>query len=107
MTSATAGTLDEAYDRLHVTGPEFDGFLSNHGPMAAEAMIRRGHAGQVQSWLDAYVRRLEEFPRGLGPIGSDWQEALGDVRRVADWTVFFGRETAEHPWRPVLKPWWP
>ena len=33
--SAGAGTLDEAYERLHVTGPEFDGFLSNHGPMAA------------------------------------------------------------------------
>ncbi len=107
MTSATAGTLDEAYERLHVTGPEFDGFLSNHGPMAAEAMIRRGHAGQVQSWLDAYVRRLEEFPRGLGPIGSDWQEALGDVRRVADWTVFFGQQTAEHPWQQVLNTWWP
>ena len=31
--SPSAGTLDEAYERLHVTGPEFDGFLSNHGPM--------------------------------------------------------------------------
>lgn len=33
----TAGILDEAYERLHRTGPEFDGWLSNHGPMAAEA----------------------------------------------------------------------
>jgi hypothetical protein len=36
------GTLDEAYRRLHVTGPEFGGWLSNHGPMAAEAMVRGG-----------------------------------------------------------------
>jgi hypothetical protein len=55
--SAGAGTLDEAYERLHVTGPEFDGFLSNHGPMAAEAMVRHGHSGVVGSWLDGYMRR--------------------------------------------------
>jgi hypothetical protein len=48
MTSDTAGTLDEAYQRLHATGPEFDGFLSNHGPMVAEAMARRGRADGVQ-----------------------------------------------------------
>ncbi len=26
--------LDETYDRLRATGPEFEGWLSNHGPMA-------------------------------------------------------------------------
>jgi hypothetical protein len=107
MTAAMTGTLDEAYERLHATGPEFDGFLSNHGPMAAEAMVRHGHGDLVGSWLDVYMRRLEEFPRGLGPIGSDWQDALGDLRRVADWTALFGREIAEQPWRQVLNAWWP
>jgi hypothetical protein len=42
VTADTAGILDEAYQRLHRTGPEFDGRLSNHGPMAAEAMARHG-----------------------------------------------------------------
>jgi hypothetical protein len=107
MASDTAGILDEAYQRLHTTGPEFDGWLSNHGPMAAEAMARHGHAGNVTAWLDYYVRRLEDFPRGTGPIGADWREALGDPRRVADWTVFFGREAAGQPWRQVLGTWWP
>ncbi len=107
MTSADAGTLDEAYERLHATGPEFEGFLSNHGPMAAEAMVRHGHSDRVDSWLDLYMRRLEEFPRGLSPIGSDWQEALGDLRRVADWTAYFRAEVAERPWREVLNTWWP
>ena len=64
MTSDTAGVLDEAYQRLHQTGPEFDGWLSNHGPMATEAMVRHGHAENVGPWLDSYVRRLEDFPRG-------------------------------------------
>jgi Questin oxidase-like len=107
MTSATAATLDEAYERLHATGPEFDGFLSNHGPMAAEAMVRRGHGDLVSSWLDGYMRGLEEFPSGTGPIGAGWRDALGDVRRVADWTAFFGRELAGQPWPEVLNTWWP
>jgi hypothetical protein len=107
MTSAMAGTLDEAYERLHATGPEFDGWLSNHGPMAAEALVRHGRSDLVSSWLDEYMQRLEEFPRGMGPIGADWQDALGDPRRIADWTAFFGRELSEQSWREVLNAWWP
>ena len=107
MTTDATGTLDEAYGRLHATGPEFDGWLSNHGPMAAEAMVRHGHAGNVHRWLDGYMRRLEEFPRGTAPIGEDWREALGDPRRVADWTVCFRREVTGQPWRRVLGTWWP
>jgi hypothetical protein len=107
MGSGVTGTLHEAYRRLHATGPEFDGWLSNHGPMAAEAMVRRGHAEGVHRWLDGYMRRLEEFPRGSGPIGSSWQEALGDPRRVADWTSYFRREVTGQPWRQVLGTWWP
>lgn len=106
MTPAT-GTLDEAYERLHATGPEFDGWLSNHGPMAAEALVRHGHGDLVTSWLDEYMLQLEEFPRGTGPIGADWQAALGDPRRVADWTALFSRELGEQPWRAVLNAWWP
>jgi len=107
MTSDTAGTLDEAYQRLHATGPEFDGFLSNHGPMVAEAMSRRGRSDGVHRWLDFYVRRLEEFPRGTGPIGPQWREALGDPQRVADWTTHFRQEVDRQPWREMLDTWWP
>jgi hypothetical protein len=107
MTTDATGTLDEAYQRLHLTGPEFDGWLSNHGPMAAEAMVRRGHAGGVHRWLDGYLRRLEEFPRGTAPIGGDWRQALGAPRRVADWTAYFRREVTGQRWRAVLATWWP
>jgi hypothetical protein len=107
MQSNAIGTLDEAYQRLHATGPEFDGWLSNHGPMAAEAMVRHGHAALVHRWLDVYMQRLEEFPRGSGPIGSAWPDALGDVRRIADWTAYFRREVTEQPWRQALGTWWP
>jgi hypothetical protein len=75
--------------------------------MAAEAMVRRGHADQVHRWLDGYMTRLEEFPRGSSPIGSGWRDALGDPRRIADWTGYFRQEVTEQPWRQVLGTWWP
>jgi len=53
-----------------------------------------------------YMQRLEEFPRGSGPIGSDWQDALGDPRRIADWTAYFRREVTGQPWRQALETWW-
>ncbi len=102
-----ASLIDEVYQRLHRTGPEFQGYLSNHGPMAAEAMVRHGHGDAVQHWLDDYVRRLEPFPRPVSPIGADWQHALGDVRRVADWAVQFTTDLQAQPWRVVLNEWWP
>ncbi|MEU2224682.1 questin oxidase family protein [Streptomyces sp. NPDC018347] len=102
------GTLDEAYERLHRTGPEFDGWLSNHGPMAVEALVRHGHAHHVHHWLDRYMDRLDEPPRGLSPVTrADWRTALGDPRRLGDWLAFFGREVRERPWRAVLETWWP
>ncbi|MFC0005116.1 questin oxidase family protein [Micromonospora siamensis] len=100
------GILDEAYRRLHRTGPEFEGWLSNHGPMAVEALVRNGEAGRVHRWLDAYLRRLDELPRGLRPI-DDWRAALGDPKRAGDWLAHFDRELRDRPWREVLGTWWP
>lgn len=107
--SDNESVLLEAYQRFHKTGPEWGGHhLSNHGPMAVEAMVRRGYADSVHRWIDNYTERLEEPPRGIDPVTEDdWREALGDLKRVADWTTLFHREVAEHPWRAVLAKWWP
>jgi hypothetical protein len=102
--------LNEAYDRLHRTGPEFGGenWLANHGPMAAEVLARRGHADRLPGWVDAYVRRLDDLPRPGDEITDrTWREALGDPRRVGDWTAYFVRQVGERPWREVLAHWWP
>ncbi|MCM2419863.1 questin oxidase family protein [Streptomyces sp. RKAG293] len=107
-TTDTTGVLDEALQRLHSTGPEFHGWLTNHGPMAVEALVRGGHAADVHHWLDYYRSKLEDPPRPTEPItAGGWQEALGDPRRTADWTEYFVRETGERPWRDVLAQWWP
>ena len=59
--------LDEGLARLAPTGPEFRGGLSNHGPMAAEALVRLGRADAVEHWLDGYLRKLDDRARARRP----------------------------------------
>jgi hypothetical protein len=100
--------LDEGLVRLARTGPEFAGGLSNHGPMAAEALIRLGRAGDVERWLDGYLRKLDGPPRpSMRVTGQTWPGALGDPRRVADWEAYLAAQLADEPWRDVLARWWP
>ncbi|MFS0694456.1 questin oxidase family protein [Streptomyces nitrosporeus] len=101
-------TLDEALERLHGHGPERLGRLTNHAPMAVEALAARGHGGALHRWIDRYAPRLEDFPRTVERItDANRRAALGDPRRAGDWIGYFGRELAEHPWREVLARWWP
>lgn len=99
----TDGTLDEAYDRLHATGPELVGGLTNHAPMVVECLTHLGHGHQVHRWLDGYQGELDDRPRGRGI--DDWQAALGDSRRIGDWLEQFARD--DRPWQDLLALWWP
>ncbi|SES02428.1 questin oxidase family protein [Streptomyces qinglanensis] len=102
------GTLDEALERLHTSGPEREGWLSNHAPMAVEALVRHGQAPSVHHWIDSYRDKLEDLPARSTQITADnWAEALGDPRRLGDWIGYFARQVEEHPWRDVLALWWP
>jgi hypothetical protein len=103
------GILNEALERFHRTGPEWgESQLTNHGPMAVEVLVRRGRTDEVHRWADRYLRRLDIMPTGVAAITEEtWPEALGDGRRVGDWTQYFTRQLAERPWRDVLATWWP
>lgn len=107
-TGAAPGVLDEAYERLHHTGPEFEGWLSNHGPMAADALIRLGHGQRVQPWVRGYERRLEQSPTPRWTIVEDeWREPLGDASRLGDWSALFAEQVHTQPWTALLARWWP
>ncbi|MGD0594771.1 MAG: questin oxidase family protein [Acidimicrobiales bacterium] len=100
--------LDEAYQRLFAYGPEFEGYLSNHGPMVVEVLERRGRPEATHGWLDGYTARLEPAPSPRWAIARDeWREPLGDPMRVGDWLDFFEAEVRDRPWREVLLEWWP
>lgn len=105
---ADSDVLDETYDRLRTTGPEFRGWLSNHGPMAADALVRLGCGEQVQAWIDGYAPRLDVAPAPRWEIQeADWREVLGDPSRLGDWCALFDRQLEQEPWREVLIRWWP
>jgi hypothetical protein len=100
--------LDESLNRLAATGPEFGGGLSNHGPMAAEALVRLGRPDDVEPWLDRYIRRLKEPPRAADKItNGTWPDALGVPRRVTDWELYLRDQLTDEPWQNVLARWWP
>ena len=108
MPDGAGGPLDEALEIVHRTGPEFGPGLSNHAPMAAEALSVLGCGERAVGWVERYRTRLDEPPRGLSPISADgWREALGEVSRAADWTAFFERELREAPWQAVIGRWVP
>ena len=108
MPDGAGGPLDEALEIVHRTGPEFGPGLSNHAPMAAEALAVLGRGERAVGWVERYRTRLDEPPRGLSPISADgWREALGEVSRAADWTAFFERELREAPWQAVIGAWVP
>jgi hypothetical protein len=100
--------LDETLEHLHRTGPEFDGWLSNHGPMAADALLRIAPDADVRRWAARYAGRLEPLPAPRWPVDEqDWRECWGDPSRLGDWLQFFDRAVRERPWRDVLATWWP
>ena len=102
-------TVDETLLRLHRYGPEFEGWLSNHGPMAIEAMGRRGHESRITGWTDEYVKRLDAAP-GRGRVLADDEVAhpRSAIQRLArDWLATFRAQLAESSWQSVLSQWWP
>jgi hypothetical protein len=101
------GTLDEAYERFRPTGPEWgEDTLTNHGPMAAEVLVRHGRGEVLDGWVDRYAGRLDALPGSREPIVS-WRDALGDGARIGDWTAYFEAQVRERPWQEVLVTWWP
>jgi Questin oxidase-like len=101
-------TIDDALEILRETGPEFSSGLSNHGPMAAEALLRLGRAEAVIPGVEGYKRRLGQHPVPLDRVEpGEWRRALGNIRRVGDWIGLFDRALAEAPWPQVLHTWVP
>ena len=101
------GKIDEVLDILHRTGPEFGG-LSNHGPMAAEAILALDRPDLVFNWVEQHKDHLDDRPSTQFKITQeDWREALGNIQRVGDWVAFFDEQLAESSWQQVVGQWVP
>ncbi len=101
--------MEQALSMLAGCGPEFgSNGLSNHGPMAAEALTALGRGEEVEDWVVRYRTRLAERPPNVAQIkADDWRPALGDLARVSDWEDFFAARLDSAPWQVVLEEWVP
>jgi len=76
--------------------------------MMAEVLVRRGFEDLVPAWVDRYLPRLQEaYGASEEVTEANWPDALGQARRLGDWTAYFNRALAERTWRDVLATWWP
>jgi hypothetical protein len=102
------GVLDEALAALAGFATEYGAGFSNHGPMAAEALVRLGRGDDVARFVDTYRRRLEPAPGpGRAPGADDLEGALGMHDRWADWLALFERELDGRPEVSVVAEWVP
>ena len=94
--------MEQALERMVGLAP-----LSNHGPMAAEALIAMGRPDAVADFVEGYKKRFTAvYPSIRLPITREnWRAALGEGQRVADWTEFFNRELKEAAWPQALDQW--
>jgi hypothetical protein len=94
--------MDEALAMLAGLAP-----LTNHGPMAAEALVSLGRAESVVAFVESYKKRFSaSLPAAYQPVTrANWRAALGEGKRVTDWVNFFQRELKEAAWPQVLERW--
>jgi hypothetical protein len=100
--TTSSDAMEQALEMMAGLAP-----LTNHGPMAAEALIALGRSERVVGWVEGYKKRfMSAYPETHQQITREnWREALGDGNRVADWTRFFNRELKEAAWPQVLEKW--
>jgi hypothetical protein len=98
--------MDSALEFLSSYGPDLRNGLTNHAPMAVEALAALGRAEAVMPWLEHYRQGMLPRPGTRERIEREnWRATLGKEDRVADWNAFFANECTDAPWREVLAQW--
>lgn len=94
--------LDAAYDEVGDRAPEYGGGFSNHGPMAAEALVHLGRVDEAARWASAYAARLEPFTGA----DDDRPAVLGELDTYPAWLRAATTEVSgAADWRPVVVDW--
>ncbi len=99
-------SFDTTLESIADAGPDLRNGLTNHAPMAVEALCAMGQENAVMAWLERYREGMLPWPAEIEPIDpNNWRSALGDIERVSDWRAFFVDELARSPWHEVLNQW--
>ena len=88
--NGTTGDFDSILDTLHTKDPEWEGGLSNHGPMAAQVLFEQGRSERLCAWVGGYIGYLEELPAVLPVV--DRVASRGNVDERAAWVATYAEE---------------
>jgi len=106
LTPSTYDVMDDALEELASSGPDLRNGLTNHAPMAIEALCALGRADAVRPWMAAYRDGLLPRPPRRQRIAVDaWRHCLAQSDRFEDWAEFFRERLEEAPWREVVGRW--
>lgn len=98
--------MDEALELLSAYGPDLRNGMTNHAPMAVEALCALGRADAVLPWIEKYRSGMLPRPAVRERISAhNWRGALANFKRTTDWSEFFREQVREQPWREVLQQW--
>ncbi len=95
--------LDAALDALRDCAPDLSNGLSNHGPMAAEALCALGYSARVADWVSRYRRDGLPWPKASIALDAPDPAARGDASRATDWRQFFRRQLESAAWVDGLR----
>jgi hypothetical protein len=106
VSNPTYDVLDPALDSIAEAGPDLRNGLTNHAPMAVEALCALGRGSAVEPWLEHYREGFLPWPARSGRVEREgWRAALGNPERASDWRAFLRDELETAPWREVLERW--
>lgn len=94
--------VDQSLRRIHELGFEYGGGLTNHAPMAVEALHVLGHDALIDAFLDIYLPRLPLIGEKSSILLNDSTCALG-AGRPEDWLEILGSEFGDASWQEILK----
>jgi hypothetical protein len=87
-------------------GPDLKNGLTNHAPMAVEALCALGRGDAALPWLEHYREGFLPWPARCERIEREgWRGALGRPERASDWRAFLRDELEAAPWSEVLERW--
>lgn len=100
--------LDDALGSIRDAGPEMRSGLTNHAPMAIEALCALDRGDAVAAWLERYRPGMLPQPPAVERIRSgEWRSALSREERFADWHQLITNELKDASWPEVLDRWTP
>src|SRR5713226_8837519 len=98
--------LDEALNSIADAGPELANGLTNHAPMAIEALCALDRSDAIRPWLDHYRRGMLPQPPPVDRIRPEaWKCALAHPERFTDWRELIVDELKDAAWSEVLDRW--